>query len=634
MLKTQNYYYPFCKENNCGGILQIKINNNFSIDYECSKNPEHNKKNIYFKTFERFYLKEKQIDKYCKCKEKEIKYICKECNQIYCSSCMKNDIHIKKGNNNLKKICKYCKKNNKNLAHYCSECEKKFNNLCLMINEEEEEEVEKEEEEEEEVKKEEEEEEEEEYKSQNKKKYSLENILDYVPSKHKIDNIFEKLKNYDELIDIVNNWQKTLIQKIEHLKENILNEKALLNKMILNFDKYFLDYSYYTNINYLYKYTNEIYSNLINKNTFEKKTKYLMNYLYKDLEEKNNIFNNTEIYLNLTECKSFKSFKGDIAIKKINDDYCFYYLELKGEMGLMTYDTNEYSLIKLAFYSLKKKINHFSFSVDKDNKDIYYIYACLAKEKAVKIFKVNIKEKVIEKMKEEIKGKNKGKFNLCIYAGKQKLATVDGEHEKIIKIWKKNEKENIYSNIKKINLSIYYISNLLFVSNEYLVASDEDSIIFINNNDFNIVKRLDIKHDNLIEFNKYLFYYCSEGVGLIYIKTKEVVQIIEVEYENIFVDKQSFYTFNKDNFNERKSHTFHGNYIYAYDYKITMLKYELVNDEFIQDAQYIDEDHIENEFHYENATDDFSEDFNMIIIKNRMLFWNDNNKYISSELSS
>ena len=551
MFKTQNYYYPFCKEINCGGVLKIKINNNFSIDYECSKNPEHNKKNIYFKTFERFYLKEKEIDNQCKCKENEIKYICKECNQIYCSSCIKNDIHIKKDNNNLKKICKYCKKNNKNLPHYCNECEEKFNNLCLMINS-----------------------------NKNKKKYNFENILDYIPSKNKIDYILNKLKNYDELIDIVNNWQKTLMQKIEHLKENILNEKTLLNKMILNFDKYFLNYSYYANINYLYKYKNEIYSNLINKNTFEKKTKYLMKYLSVDLEEKNNFFGNTEIYLNLTECKSFRK---DIVIKKINDEYCFYYSDLKGKIGLLTYDIKKHSLIKLAFFSLKQKIQHFSFSNDKDNKDIYYIYVCLAKEKVIKIFKANIKEKVIEKMEEEIKDKNKGNFDLCIYAGKKKLATVDGEDEQIIKIWKKNEKENIYSNIKKIDLSIYYIRDLLFVSNEYLVVSNDGIIIFINNNDFNETKRLKIKNYNLIEFNKYILYDCEEGVGLIYIKTKELVQFIEVR-SDIYFDKDSFYSFDKNNFNERKSHTNHDNYIYAYDYKIKMSKYKLLNDdEFIQE---------------------------------------------------
>ena len=238
-------------------------------------------------------------------------------------------------------------------------------------------------------------------------------------------------------------------------------------------------------------------------------------------------------------------------------------------------------------------------------------------------------------MEEEIKDNNKGSFSLCIYAGKKKLATVDGEHEQIIKIWKKNKKENSYSNIKKINLFIYYVRDLLFVSNEYLVVFNDDDIIFINNNDFNITKILKIENYNLIEFNKYILYTCNKGVGLIYIKTKELVQFIEVKYENIFFNKDSFYSFNKDNFNELKSGINHGDHIYAYDYKITMLKYELVNDEFfIQDTQYIDEDHIENEFHYEDATDDFST-LNMIIIKNRMLFWNvDSNIYISSELSS
>jgi hypothetical protein len=55
--------------------------------------------------------------------------------------------------------------------------------------------------------------------------------------------------------------------------------------MILNYDKNFLDYAYYSNINYLYECTNEIYSNFMNKVTFEKKTNYLMKYFSVDLEE-------------------------------------------------------------------------------------------------------------------------------------------------------------------------------------------------------------------------------------------------------------------------------------------------------------------------------------------------------------
>ena len=61
---TTKFYYPICKIDNCGGVLKFKINkNNFSLNYKCEKNEKHIGKNIYFKTFERFYLKEIEIDK-------------------------------------------------------------------------------------------------------------------------------------------------------------------------------------------------------------------------------------------------------------------------------------------------------------------------------------------------------------------------------------------------------------------------------------------------------------------------------------------------------------------------------------------------------------------------------------------
>ena len=242
MSETQKLFYPYCKETNCGGVLEIAINDNFSVDYKCSKNPMHNNENIYFKTFERFYLKEKIIDK------------CSQTNEIINKSQKSNkpDIHTKKNNNNLEDISKL-------------------------------------------------------------------NIIDNIPSKNKINKILNKLKTYEELINIINDWQKKLMNKIEHLKENILNEKSLLNKMILNFDKNFLDYTYFANINYLYKYTNKIYSELINKNTFENRTKSIMKYLCDDSEAENNKSDITQTFIDLTESEKCKK---PLIIKKINDD-CF-----------------------------------------------------------------------------------------------------------------------------------------------------------------------------------------------------------------------------------------------------------------------------------------------------------------------
>ncbi len=98
MSETQKLFYPYCKENNYGGVLKIAINDNLSVDYKCSKNPMHKKENIYFKTFERFYLKEKKIDKCSQTNKIKIK------NKSLKSN--KSDIHTKKNNNNLDEISK------------------------------------------------------------------------------------------------------------------------------------------------------------------------------------------------------------------------------------------------------------------------------------------------------------------------------------------------------------------------------------------------------------------------------------------------------------------------------------------------------------------------------------------------
>ena len=555
MSEIQKLFYPYCKENNCGGVLEIKINDNFSVDYKCSKNPLHKKENIYFKTFERFYLKEKEVDKCSQTNKIKIKNKSQKSN--------KPDIHTKKNNNNLEEISKL-------------------------------------------------------------------NIIDYIPSKHKINKILNKLKTYEELINIINDWQKKLMNKIEHLKENILNEKSLLNKMILNFDKNFLDYTYFANIKYLYKYKNKIYSELINKITFEKRTKSIMKYLCVDLETENNKSDDTQTYIDLNESDKCKN---PLIIKKINDD-CFLNYSKKKEISLMTYDIKKNSLIKLDKLSFEKykQIENIYISNDKNDKDIYYIYICLTEKKVIKFYKVNAQVWKLEKMKDKIKEKTKGYYKNCIYIGKSQFATVDNEEKE--KILKKNE--NIFLNIKEILFS-NEIHHLLFVNNEYLVVSSfYKNIYFINNNSLDIEKKLNVKYyDNVMNLNdKYIIYTCNESVGLIYIKTKEVVQFIEGYFREIFFDHESFYVYDKETSDELKSRTFHGSYVYGYDYEIKITKYEFIKDTFIQNAQYIYTDHFESDFHHGNAYDDFEDkEINMIIIKNRMILWTDK-LYISSDLSS
>ena len=131
MEKNENKFYcPICRIPGCGGVLHLKINkNNFSLDYECEKNKEHNGQNIYFKTFERFYLKE--MNKY-KCKtcndflENNLKYKCKSCEQYFCSSCFIFHKHIKKNINNILIISTKCNIHNNNIMYYCLNCKKIF----------------------------------------------------------------------------------------------------------------------------------------------------------------------------------------------------------------------------------------------------------------------------------------------------------------------------------------------------------------------------------------------------------------------------------------------------------------------------------------------------------------------------
>ena len=408
------------------------------------------------------------------------------------------------------------------------------------------------------------------------------------------------------------------MNKIEHLKENILNEKTLLNKMILNYDKNFLDYAYYSNINYLYEYTNEIYSNLIDKDTFEKKTKYLMKYLSGDLkEEKKTNSNIIEKHLHLKK-SNFEGIIGIIGIiEKINDDCFLNYYE--NVISLITYDIKKNILMEKNYFIFQKDIESVSFYNDKNDKDIYYIFACLMNERVVEIFKLNIKYWDIEIMKEKIEEKEQGCFMLCKYVGNNQLATID-DIGTGIDIWRKNKEEG-YSKIKRINLCSI---ELLFVNNESLVVpSNEEKIVFFNNKDFNEEKtlyvRMDIYIDSIKDIKEYIIYNGPDGVGIISIIIKELVMLIEGYHKRIFITNEAFYLFDKE-----------------YCDKFTMLKYELMSDDFIQDIQYKD-----NQYKYFFNEQDiydpeaFYEMKEMIIIKNRMLLSDARHQiYITSELSS
>ena len=212
-------YYPYCKENKCNGELKIKFNNSFTLDYECEKNNEHKGNNIYFKTFERFYLKEKLIEKCHKCNINLLNsniFICKKCENNYCISCFLLDEHIKESNNNLEIISKKCKEHNMDLYYYCTNCKENLCIYCIKQNE----------------------------KNNKHNNHCFKKLLDEMPSLERINNLKDKIIKksncYKQLIYKLNDWKRKINIKIEELIHNLNDEITLLEKMFLTFEKFFL----------------------------------------------------------------------------------------------------------------------------------------------------------------------------------------------------------------------------------------------------------------------------------------------------------------------------------------------------------------------------------------------------------
>ena len=225
--KSDKFYYPFCRQNNCGGVLKIKINDNFSIDYECEKNMEHKGKNIYFKTFERFYLKEDCLDKCSICNsllETLNKFRCKNCNNYYCILCFKYDSHIKENINNFEISSKICPAHKSQFTSYCIDCKEYLCNGCLKGSID---------------------------KHNNHKKVLL---LDLMPSDKQIEQLKINIKSYDNLIESLETWINELIEKVKALQRRIINEKEIMIKLTSNYNYLFINYTYFKNFEYLQKY--------------------------------------------------------------------------------------------------------------------------------------------------------------------------------------------------------------------------------------------------------------------------------------------------------------------------------------------------------------------------------------------
>ena len=514
------FYYPFCRNPGCDGVLKIKINrNNFSLDYECDKNKEHNGKNIYFKTFERFYLKEMIKDKCKRCSsflENTIKYKCKSCENYYCSSCFIFHKHIKQNINNIKIISTKCNNHNANIMHYCIKCKKYLCNYCL--------------------------------KNKNThQEHITKNLYNLMPSKQTINKIKNRIKEYDEIMNDIDIWLKEFEQKIKRLKQNLKDEKELFQKLILNFNQSFINYSYFTNFSYLNKYSkcfnNEYLDNFSKSSTFEDKGKLLFEYL---IHEKNKLLKSEpeiEIYNNniLRNCNIINN----SIIVKISDNYFFKYSEIERKVKIVKYKVKDNKIIEdiKAEKTFSSRIYDVSIFNNLDN--TYTIYACLSNNKTITVFNFDSENCVLSNSEDKIYKPENGHFKKIIQLPHELVVTSDDDY--YIDIWiKEQETGEKYSYLKDIKLK-HDISDILFVNSEYFISSQnyDKKIYFYDIKSLSIEKSLNnidclATQNSLFVFNdEYIIISCEKGFALIYIKTKEFVQYIE-DYINKYEKKELY----------------------------------------------------------------------------------------------
>ena len=497
-------YYPICKELGCDGILDIRFNDDFTINYKCEKNEKHTKSGLFLKTFDIFYLKKKEIQKCFICNmnlENKYQYKCLKCEKIYCKNCHSVDKHIKNNKDTLLIKTGKCEIHHPNeLIYYCDNCKKPLCNDCKNNME-----------------------------KNPHKNHIIKCIMDVMLSNSQIDSLKDKIKQkkstYKKIINYINDWKNDLLKRIEKLKQNLNDEIILLEKIIYNYNPYFFNNTYHNNYYYLNNYLQSInhkdLNKFINTRQYNEQAKYIMNILYKKNIQSKNI-----------DCilTSKYSCNYDI-ITKINSNLFFNSF----------YDNNNNLKIQLNYFqedkicsgtdnNFNEQIYSVSSSINKDK-----IYACLFKEKTIKIFDIDINNKIIKDSGDVINEPNNNEhFNKCIQISENYLASTD---EKMINIWNKNTGKG-YSNFKKININ--YTNDLLLIDNNYFLVTRpyNETLYFFDIHTLNKEKSIKIQdcmysNDCLYLIKDYVIIRGNKGLGLLSIKTKEYVQYMKA-YDNSF----------------------------------------------------------------------------------------------------
>jgi len=497
---------PTCQK--CSGFLNIKINHlNFSIEYACENDKLHKDKNIYFKTFERFYLKEHELKQCSNCQiilENSEFFECDICKKKYCCKCYIKDIqengHKYKDNNYINNRCPI---HFNDLTEYCFNCNKSICIYCMNIEH---------------------------------KNHKVICFHNYLPSDIDIENlkkrIKEKSKFYEQLIQKIDEWNRKVNQKIEELKQNLKDEISLLERIIFNFNNNFRNYTYFKNFEYINnnisnstnnQYLLEFYNCL----SFENQTKKLMT-IFEYMGKKSIIKQNKIGYL--SNIQAFSSYK---FIEKIDENYFIGYDESKKTLYFLYLNNMINSIYN---YYIEENIISISKST-LENK----IFICLS-NKNVKIICYDF-EKMAFNLSEIINNLFNNFYNnnynnnyiyKCIQLSENLYATLDTLDNNIA-IW--SFKEKIYSKIKDINANCYLQDILLINKDNFMCSSSSNQkLIIYDINKFSVLKvinNIDCRNENstLLKMNDNLVLInCFKGIGIFDNKTKEIIKYTQEYY--------------------------------------------------------------------------------------------------------
>ena len=403
-----------------------------------------------------------------------------------------SDIHIKKDIKNLKLITNRCKNCENELINYCVDCGEK---ICLICSKK--------------------------YENNSHENHKIINILEIIPSKDKIKNIKEKIRKksdyFDSLIKSLDEWQNELNKKIERIKDNLKNEIDVIEKLFLNFNNDYLDYTYISNFNEFFKeidkYNNQYLKQFKEAKNFNGQTKNIFDLIL--ITDKIN----KELEI-IKERDKTKEFFKDNIIEKMREDYFLFYSKCDKYICLLCdFQVGFYKYLFNTKINLNEEIFRFDYSPDRNR-----IYACLANKKSIYIINYDSEEKTLKLADEKIEIEGSGHFNKCIHINNNCLLIIDDYNVYLFLKNNSNLPKFTNTNIIIFDQKIYDIRPMF--DNSALVSL-KSKLSYINIENLKITKEIHKRdylevYPYLTIFKDCIVFDLEKDISIASIKTQEI----------------------------------------------------------------------------------------------------------------